>query len=218
VTAPAPEEQDGNLGVILAALVALLIAGAAFAAFLSLLLRLPGMHVEALRYLLRPYEELGSITLVTERPPPNTGGWSEPQVQQFNQNLRRRSAYIVAAGRRASRAYDEGGIVALREVYEKERLFFRQHVAAQQRRMRAAEAVGSAMEHYSEVLLGWVATLDDRTSGECRQAHGRNFDPSRIPAIGYPGSVHPHCRCRPGPPFATRKRVEGIRPDVRRTA
>jgi hypothetical protein len=52
-------------------------------------------------------------------------------------------------------------------------------------------------------LLGWYSRNDDRTSAECLAAHGKNFDPNVIPPIGYPGSVHPHCRCRPGPAHKT---------------
>lgn len=214
MTAPAPEEQDGNLAVILTALISLLLAGAAAAGFMQLLMRLAGMNLEALRFLFRPYEELGPIVRVDAF----NGDWTEPQVQQFNQNVRRRASYLINAGRRVSRAYESGGIASLRDAYERERTYWRQHRDAGIRRMRAAEAVGTAMEHYSEVLLGWHATLDDRTSVDCRMAHGRNFNPSRIPPIGYPGTVHPHCRCKPGYPFATRLRVEKIRPEHRSDA
>jgi hypothetical protein len=217
VTSPAPEppeQQDGQLVVVLAALVALLFAGAAAAAFLALLMRLSGMHLEALRYLFRPYEALGEIITIREYPAdPNT--WTEPQFQQYNQNVHRRASYLVNASRRASAAYQTGGIESLRQAYEREKTYWAQHKAAAQRRTEAAARVGEAMEHYSSVRLGWYAQLDERTSPECRQAHGANFDPNRIPAIGYPGSVHPHCRCHPGAPFATRRRVESIRPDRR---
>lgn len=212
----APEQQDGNLGTILAAIVALLIAGAAIEMFVSLLMRLAGMHLEALRFLLRPYEELGEMVRM---PSPPVGGWSEPEYQQYNQNVHRRASYLVNASRRMSTAYQSGGVAEMRLAYERERTYWRQHKQAQQNRMKTAKQVGAMMERVSEALLGWHAVLDERTSPECQMADGRNFNPSRIPPIGYPGSVHPFCRCRAGIPFATRLRVEQIQPESsRRTA
>jgi hypothetical protein len=38
--------------------------------------------------------------------------------------------------------------------------------------------------------------MDERTTGECRSAHKGNFNALRQPSIGWPGTVHPHCRCR----------------------
>lgn len=209
---PPPEEQNGALPIILAAVVAALIAGATAAAIIALLARLAGMSVEALRFLLRPTDELALIIRI---PRPNTGSWHEPQYQQYNQNVHRRASYLINAGRRVSTAYTSGGVEGMRKAYEAEQRYFRQHLDAVRRRNEAARSVGEAMERYSEVRLGWHATMDERTSAECRQAHGRNFDPQRIPPIGYPGSVHPHCRCRAGAPFATRARVEHVRPDPR---
>lgn len=209
---PPPEQQDGALPVILAAIVAALIAGSAVTTIVSLLLRLAGMQVEALRYLFRPSGDLRVIVQV-ERP--NTGAWTEPQFAQYNQNIHRRASYLINAGRRVSRAYTSGGLAGMRDAYEREKGYWAQHQHAARNRHAAARAVGEAMERYSSVRLGWHAVMDSRTSRECRQAHGRNFDPTRIPPIGYPGSVHPHCRCRPGVPFVTSKRVESIRPDPR---
>lgn len=42
--------------------------------------------------------------------------------------------------------------------------------------------------------LEWQADLDEKTSPECRAAHGHVFDArSAPPVIGWPGAVHPHC-------------------------
>lgn len=212
MTAPAPEEQDGNLAAILTILVSLLLAGAAVTAFLGVLMRLAGMNIEALRYMLRPYGPLG---LIIAPPVADSGAWTEPQAQQHAQNTWFRAQYLVNAGQRLSRAYESGGIAELVLAYAREQTYWAQHQQAAQRRMEAAAGVGHAMELWSTARLGWYATLDERTSRECRESHGRNFDPSRIPRIGYPGSVHPHCRCRAGAPFATRKRVEQVLPDRR---
>lgn len=216
MTAPAPEEEpDGHLAAVLAALVAALLAGAAVGLFVRLLARLAGVAFEAVSFLLR---RDGPLYVIIEVDRPNTGAWTEPQYQQWNQNVHRRASYLVNAARRVSRGLREGGIDGMREAYEREQRYWAQHQHAGAVRTAAAELVGLEMQRTSSVLLGWHAKLDSRTSPECRAAHGRNFDPNRIPPIGYPGSVHPFCRCRPGVPFATRRRVEDIRPDHRGAA
>jgi hypothetical protein len=207
---PPPSEQGAPTAIILAAIVAALIAGSTVATIIALLVRLAGMQVEALRFLFRRSGPLFEATVI---PRPNTGSWTEPQFQQYNQNVHRRASYLINAGRRVSRAYTSGGLAGMRAAYEREKTYWAQHKHAAAVRHAAAHAVGEAMARYSEVRLGWHAVMDERTSAECRQAHGRNFDPQRIPPIGYPGSVHPHCRCRPGVPFVTSRRVETIRPD-----
>ncbi len=50
-------------------------------------------------------------------------------------------------------------------------------------------------------LLGWQSVLDDKTTPDCRWASGRNFRADRRPPLGWPGTVHPKCRCRAVPPF-----------------
>lgn len=214
MTSPQPEpeqEPNGELTVILAAVVAALIAGASANSIIGLLSRLAGMSVEALSYLLRRDEPLHEII---EVPRPDTGAWSEPQYQQFNQNIHRRASYLINAGRRLTRGLRTGQLDGMRTAYEAEQRYWQQHRRAARNRHESARLVGEAMERISQVRLGWYAVLDERTSGECRRAHGRNFDPQRIPRIGYPGSVHEHCRCRVGTPFATRLRVEDVLPDA----
>ena len=51
-------------------------------------------------------------------------------------------------------------------------------------------------------LVGWKAVMDSRTSAECAAANGKNFPADRPPVIGWPGAVHPHCRCVPTKPYA----------------
>lgn len=99
-------------------------------------------------------------------------------------------------------------------VSEKEN--FNQHMEAGRNRHQKARAVDRAARRYGP-NLGWHARMDARTSEECRQANGRNFDAGRIPSIGYPGTVHPHCRCKPGRPFNTDRTVYEVSPR-RRTA
>lgn len=75
-----------------------------------------------------------------------------------------------------------------------ERTYFDAHKKAQKRRRAVMEQVDAAASRYGPVL-GWRAQVDSRTTGECRQANGKNFRADRPPSIGYPGTVHPHCRC-----------------------
>lgn len=59
-------------------------------------------------------------------------------------------------------------------------------------------------------LVGWQARMDSRTSPECAAANGLNFYADRPPAIGYPGAVHPHCRCRPRKPWPNAGLVDSV--------
>lgn len=140
---------------------------------------------------------------------PNTGS-SAPVQAMHRQNLMRRAAYLVSAARRLTTAVRGR---TLPEAISAEKRYLQAHLAAVSGRVRAATAVADTARHH-EGVIGWWATLDSQTSPDCRKAHGRNFDPTRIPAIGYPGTVHPECRCKPGPPHASGLRVEDVRPDT----
>lgn len=123
-----------------------------------------------------------------------------------------RAQYVLAASRRVQAAVAAG--VPREEALAREQRYFQQHLDAVRNRRDAAAQVDKAAKRYGS-NLGWYAVLDNRTSKECREAHGRNFDITRIPAIGYPGSVHPHCRCRAGKAFVTSKTVYSVKPEER---
>ena len=212
MTRPAepPAEEPVPLRIILAALYSLLMSAAPLAAFLYILGRLGrAVSKQALRNWLRPDGDLAGSIRLDEFPVP---GWPEPLYQQFNQNVHRRSSYLVNAARRMSRAFIDGDFAG---GYARETRYWDQHRHAAKNRMDSAQQVADQQARYSEVRLGWHAMMDERTSAECRAAHGRDFDPNRIPPIGYPGSVHPHCRCRAGAPWFSGRRVESIRPHQR---
>ena len=126
-------------------------------------------------------------------------------------NYLRRAQFFLAAARRvhaaivAARSRDEPVLAAIRDALGSERRFMSQHVAACSQRVRAASAVdGMAAVHGD--LLGWRATLDDRTTAECAKASGKNFRADRPPVLSdgtaaFPGTVHSRCRCRPVAPF-----------------
>jgi hypothetical protein len=68
------------------------------------------------------------------------------------------------------------------------------------------------------LVLGWRAVMDARTSAECRRADGKNFSVASRPLIGWPGSVHPHCRCRPVAAFAGAGFVDDVVTQAERKA
>lgn len=118
-----------------------------------------------------------------------------------------RAHYIYAASQRVQTAVRRG--VPREQALITERRWFNQHIDAVRNRAEAAKAVDEAAAKFGPDL-GWYARLDSRTSAECRQAHGKNFSVSRMPAIGYPGAVHPHCRCKPGRAHRTSQTVYSV--------
>jgi hypothetical protein len=116
-----------------------------------------------------------------------------------------RAGYVANAAERIASAMEGGA--TLGEALRRERTWYRAHETARRNRQDTAQAVDVEAGKYG-ALLGWFARDDGKTSPECKAAHGANFRAGQRPAIGYPGSVHPHCRCVPGPPFATRATVD----------
>lgn len=116
-------------------------------------------------------------------------------------NLRYRAAFIIRALRRIVAAPDK------KTALKRELAFWKAHLKANDRRKTMARRVDWARGKYGD-LLGWYAKMDSRTSAECRAADHRNFHALQPPVIGYPGSVHLHCRCVPGPPIEGAKMVD----------
>ena len=116
--------------------------------------------------------------------------------------------YLVAASERLADAAAEGD-QALQAAIQAEERYFGQHLIAEERRMRAAAGVDTESRLNADRdqegdlagLLSWRAVLDRRTTPECRAANGSNFKADQMPAIGWPGAVHVHCRCTSGPPI-----------------
>lgn len=132
-------------------------------------------------------------------------------------NSARRAEFLLAATKRlagdAGAAHAAGQSVpsAIASGMARERRFYGQHLEASWGRMDAAARTDStAMLH--GLLLGWNAVLDGHTSAECRAADGRNYRADFMPAIGYPGMVHPHCRCWPSKPFPGAPLMAGTPP------
>ena len=152
----------------------------------------------------QPAVMLWSIQLVMSFPPEITGAAGPASLAVQRQNYLRRAQFTLAAARRGmdairtARSQGKSAASALAELLPKERRYFGQHLDAIRNRAQAAMDVDMAALMYGP-LLGWNTIHDSRTSAECRAADGKNFRADVQPAIGWPGAVHPHCRCYPGP-------------------
>lgn len=109
-----------------------------------------------------------------------------------------RAAYMLAAARRIDERMGRGQ--TLEQATAAESTYAQMHVDAQRRRREAAQAVDAAADVYG-LQLGWYANGDERTTPECAWANGRNFMADRRPVFGWPGAVHPRCRCTAGLAF-----------------
>lgn len=152
----------------------------------------------------QPAAMLWSIQLVMSFPPEVTGVSGTASLITARQNWLRRAQFALSAARRAmadieqARAHGIPARQALATSAARERRYFAQHLDAIRGRAMAAMAVDMAALSYGP-LLGWNTVHDSRTSAECRAADGKNFRADAMPVIGWPGAVHPHCRCYPGP-------------------
>lgn len=108
-----------------------------------------------------------------------------------------RATFLYGSAKRIARQMREGKQPL--EIIRVERAYFARHLEAQGKRRAAARAVDRAAASHGPVL-GWYAKMDHRTTAECRWANGKNFEVGKRPPVGYPGTVHPNCRCKPGPP------------------
>lgn len=208
-----PEGASDEL--LLATLTAALVAGSALSVFERILSRFTGIGSAAAKVL----QELGGETLL--RSIANElailGRDNTPAGKVLHgtvtRNAIRKAAYLVMAGRRLAPALtsrDQGRLEQARIV---EQRYKEAHERAERLRSEAAfriveQIADRGTDRKGEILLGWKATLDSRTSADCRWANGRNFNALVPPVIGYPGTVHESCRCRAGAPYPTRKRVE----------
>ena len=121
-------------------------------------------------------------------------------------NLLRRAQFFLSACQRvqqaivAARSRNEPVMDAVRAAITAEQRFMSAHLAASKQRVSASAAVDGMASTYGN-LLGWNAVIDPRCTPECRAANHKNFYADKPPAIGYPGTTHPNCRCFPSKPF-----------------
>lgn len=176
-------------------LTTLLVSAASAAAVVGFLSGLVGIGPEAARQL----AAMSQVDAVLQLKVPHEV--AHPAImQQHLSNLRRRAAYLIMAGRRLGTAVaqERSQPGTLENALRREATYVRQHLQAVAHRNEAVKKTVAAAYRYGDEL-GWYAVRDDRTSPECRTAHGSNFRADQPPKIGYPGTVHNRCRCKPGP-------------------
>lgn len=202
VLSPPPPPQDSSL---VRQIAAALLIGASIAATvtaLTALLAPLGLGAKAVGAATRLALSLGGLT-VDPTGLPGSPIQADRSQGKASSNTREaevyyRAAYLLNAAKRIERslAGDKSLVQAIRD----ERRYYLQHRDAQSRRAEAARQVDVAAQSFGP-LLGWYSVNDSRSSPECKAADGKNFPADRRPAIGYPGTTHPHCRCRAGLPF-----------------
>jgi hypothetical protein len=190
---PTAQEQQ-ILAITVAAELAVATSAAAAEAVLWGVFSVYGMKRQALR---------ACLTFVMASPPAMTGVSGPATAAVTRLNHARRAQFVIASVRRltadltTASAHGDSLLVALQRGLARERRYYQQHLDAAWNRSMAAAQADLAYLSYGP-LLGWYATMDSKTSAECRAADGKNFTAEAMPLIGYPGMVHPHCRCRPG--------------------
>ncbi|WP_328691407.1 hypothetical protein OHA74_20785 [Streptomyces phaeochromogenes] len=119
--------------------------------------------------------------------------------------IRIRAGYLLKASRRLSAGIKD---VPLKEKRNKlarevtrESKYFKLHQQMQRKRIQAAKDVDRMAKVYGDVL-GWLSLPGGPRSEICQKANGHNFKVSEMPAIGFPGAVHLHCRCIAVAPWA----------------
>ena len=145
-----------------------------------------------------------ALSIVMGHPPDAAGFFGPATASVARTNLVRRAMFTAASifrltgDDRLMQSGAEGGL--WEDAVARERGYYGQQLIAGWNREKSGAAVDSAsMEHGR--LLGWHTVLDARTSPECKAANRHNFHADQMPRIGYPGMVHPNCRCFPGAPF-----------------
>ena len=148
-----------------------------------------------------------AFQIVMTHPPGQSGPWGSASLVTERLNNLRRAQFVVNAAQRigadliAARSHGQPLVTALASAVERERRYYGQHLVAIWNRSKAGAQTDTAAMTYGN-LLGWHAHRQDgKTSPECLAANGQNFYADHMPLIGYPGAVHPHCRCQPGSPF-----------------
>lgn len=158
----------------------------------------------------------GALAITLALPPDRLGALGPATMTVLRLNAMRRAQYLLSAAERIqaslAEAQAKGASIAdaLDSAISSERRYYGQHLVAGWNRMTSAARVDTAAGQHG-LLLGWRAIFDSRTSPECRAADGKNFRADRMPLIGYPGMVHPHCRCFPGRPFAGARMLPSAR-------
>lgn len=147
-----------------------------------------------------------ALDIAMSHPPGQTGFYGPATMAMERANLQRRAMFVLSAAKRigsdivAARSQGRSVADSLAASLKRERRFYAQHLLATWQRSQAGAQTDSAAMTYG-LLLGWHTVKDTRTSADCLAADGKNFYADHMPLVGYPGAVHPHCRCQAGAPF-----------------
>ncbi len=197
-----PKQKQPSEGEAITIIAGALAVGASAQTTANTLAPLIGVPVPSL---------LPILLIATSRPIPHFRVPTLPSATASAENAKMeatyRAHYVYAALQRVH------GLVGpdLQAALAREQTYFNQHIEATRNRRKASAAVDQAASRYGDEL-GWYAKMDSITSAECRAANGKNFSASRMPAIGYPGMVHPNCRCHAGRKHATSQTVYAVKP------
>lgn len=132
---------------------------------------------------------------------PDGGVWPTPHAPFRPGATAHRDSFIVAPGYRAQFLVNSARRLAAAEAagrdlapaLAQERAWLAAHRDAQANRINVAAHMDELAQQ--SPWLEWHAVLDDRTTPDCRAMHGAIFTLDVPPAIGWPGAVHPRCRC-----------------------
>ena len=220
---PAPTQQRR----LLVALTALLAAG------YSAQVLTPRLRTLLAPLGLSPAAITAALRLATTRPPAGTGTavqlrvavsntrpGARPQAvaRQVQAEPGMRARYLLASAERIDRtlkatpapivpAPGQGPADLLDRALGAEQRYLQQHLDAQRRRLAAAGMVQQAQAQHG-LILGWRTQRDSKVTPDCAALDGSNFRADTQPAAGWPGALHGGtCRCYPGPPHATDRRV-----------
>lgn len=194
---PQQQDQDQRLALQIAAVLAAATTVAAAMAAIAALLRPFGIAYQSMA---------AALQIVMGMPADRYGVQGPATLSMQRLNQLRRAQFAVQAARRLmadevlASAHGQDPDAALRAGYTRENRYYGLHLQAIWNREKAAAQVDDAARSHG-LLLGWYTVLDSHTSPECRAANRHNFRADAMPLIGYPGAVHPHCRCYPGAPY-----------------
>lgn len=199
---PQPPQQPGTAAdaAAVAAVAGVLLTATTVGAAMA------GLGVAYAATRVRPLAMRAALGVVLSMPPGQEGFHGEAGRQVARVNMLRRAQFTVSAAHRLSdditQAHSRRQPVqpALDAGVQREKRYYGMHLVATWARTRAGAQVDSAVMEHGR-LVGWHATVDAMTSKECLAANGKNFYAGHMPVIGYPGAVHPRCRCQPGRPF-----------------
>jgi hypothetical protein len=194
---PPPKPTQAQLIAAILAALAVAVTAAGVAAALGTLFLAAGIRRPALKAV---------AALMLSWPQGALEGTGPAQRWAIRTNALRRAQYFLSACRRVqaaadgARAHNDHIGAAIAKALKAEWRFQAQQVSASQQRVTATSAVDGMAATYGN-LLGWNAVIDPRCTPECKAADRKNFHADKPPAIGYPGTTHPNCRCFPSAPF-----------------